>query len=83
MADPTCAELRSAYLTLLLGGGEVLVKAGDMLVKYTDASKLKAIIEEMCGPIKPEGSTANRGLKLHQARVNGRGGCGCSGDDNE
>lgn len=83
MADPTCDELRSAYLKLLLSGGEVLVKAGDQLVKFTDPAKLREIIEALCGPIKPDGSTASRGLRLHQARIHGRGGCGCSGDDNE
>ena len=77
MADPTCAELKSAYMTLLLGGGEILVKVGSQLVKYTDAAKLKSIIEELCGPIVPEGSTANKGLRLHHGRVN-HNPCGCS-----
>lgn len=84
----TCDELRAAYLTLLLGGGEVLIKSGSELVKYTDVTKLKAIIEEICGPITPEGSTAKRGLVLHHGRVNARGSvpnavCGCDEVDDD
>lgn len=75
MADPTCAELRSAYLQLVLTGGEVLIKAGDQLVKYTDVEKLKKVVESLCGPIKPDGSTANRGMKLYVPTF--KRGCGC------
>lgn len=86
MSVPTCQQLKEAYLALVLAGGEQLIKVGDQLVKFTDPVKLKAIIEEMCGPIVPEGSTANKGLILHQGQVFGRGsrprnGCGCEGDD--
>ena len=75
LVQPTCAELKAAYLDMVLAGGEVLIKAGDQLVKYTDVEKLQRVIEKLCGPIVPEGSTANRGVVLHVAKFNR--GCKC------
>lgn len=75
LTDPTCAELRTAYLNMVLTGGEVLVKAGNQLVKYTDVEKLKKVIESLCGPIMPEGSTAQRGMVFQVAKFSR--GCKC------
>lgn len=76
MADPTCADLKAAYLQLLANGGEVLIKAGDQLVKYTDIDKLRNAIETICGPIVPDGSTAQRSMVFRDTKFK-RGGCGC------
>lgn len=72
-----CDELREKYLELLLAGGEVLIKSGDQLVKYTDAEKLKNVIEQICGPIRPEGSTAQRDMRLHGNAFKDSADCGC------
>lgn len=78
MATVNCTELKEKYLELLLGGGEVLIKSGDQLVKYTDAGKLKEVIEALCGPIKPEGSNAQREMRLHGNTFRDPMNCGCS-----
>lgn len=75
LVEPTCAELRAAFTNMVLNGGEVLIKAGDQLVKYTDVEKLKRVVESLCGPIAPEGSTANRSVVFHVVKFNR--GCGC------
>lgn len=77
MSVPTCDDLKAGLIQMLADGGPVLIKAGDQLVKYTDIEKLKNTIEMMCGPIIPEGSTANRGLRIGVTRFGRRGGCGC------
>lgn len=79
MALPTCDELKEKYLELAAGAGVVLIKSGDQLVKYTDADTLLGVIEKLCGPIRPEGSTAHREMRLRGNRVSDPADCGCSG----
>jgi len=74
----SCDDLKTKYLELASGAGVVLIKSGDQLVKYTDAAKLLEVIERLCGPIIPEGSTAQRGVRMHGNRVSDPGDCGCS-----
>lgn len=75
MANPTCDDLRAGYLQMLANGGEVLIKAGSQLVKYTDIDKLRDAIETICGPIVVDGTTANRGMVFHVGRFSRN--CGC------
>lgn len=78
-----CAELRAMYEKMVIEGAPVLIKSGDQLVKYTSADKLLEVIEKLCGPWQPEGSTANREIRMHANRVQSSTDCGCSNDGSD